>query len=135
MTLQEFKERIKRNLEFVDKIISSEKTPSPEDVDGIIGHGMEMAASIGLCAKNMADAKELLAKRELEFMNDNRDLWDKPTILKKMIDATLAEENALVTWSDRLMSAYTHKMDFYRSVVSKHKEELKMNQQINQSQR
>jgi hypothetical protein len=148
-TVEEYQSRIKRegaelmakidamrrevnhNLNFIDVKLSEKSSPGAEDVDGIIGHGMELAAVVGLCAKTLADAKRLLNMSELRYMNENRDLWNKATILRKLMDGTLAEENSLVTWADRLMSACTHKMDFYRTVVSKYKEELRLNNQFN----
>lgn len=127
--INDLRNRVQTNLKFIDGKL--ETAPSPEDIDGIIGHGMELAGVIGLCAKTLADAKKLLNLCELNYMNENRDQWDKATVLRKMMDGTLAEENSLVTWADRIMSACTHKMDFYRSVVSKYKEELRLNNQFN----
>lgn len=119
------KEEVKTNLTFIDGEIDEAHSPDGEDIDGIVGHGMRIAGLIGLCAKTLADAKKVLNLAELNFLQNNKDLYDKPTILKKMMEGSLADEHHLVLWADRLMSACTHKMDFYRSVLSKHKEELR----------
>ena len=125
MTNQELKDQVKTNLTFVDSEIDESHSPEGDDIDGIVGHGMRISALIGLCAKNLADAKKVLSISELQYLQANKELYDKPTILKKLMEGSLADEHHLVLWADRLMAACTHKMDFYRSVLSKYKEELR----------
>lgn len=132
MNAIELKADVLSRLESVDKIVTPDLAPSPEDMEGIIGHGIELSNAIGTMAKLLADAKLVYNLKELEFMQANEDLYERPTILTKKMSASLAHECALVTWADRLMAACTHKMDFYRSIVSKYKEELRMNNTFKQ---
>lgn len=114
------------NLTFIDSQLDEAHSPSADDIEGIVGYGMSLAAIISLCGKTLADSKKLLNIKELEYMNNNRNLWEKPTILKKLMEGELAVYYSRVIWADRLIAACTHKMDFYRSVISKHKEELRL---------
>lgn len=115
-------------LEMLDDKLSPEQSPETDNIEEIIGYGIELANLSGNSAKAIADAKELLLKRELLFMKGNEALWDKPTVLKKMMDGHLAENHKMVVWSDRINAAIGHKLDFFRSVVSKYKEEMKLSQ-------
>lgn len=133
MTLDELEQIVKTNIQFVDDKLSEANSPSGEDIEGIVGYGMELAAIISMIGKSIADAKNLLSKHELIFMKANEDLWEKPTVLKKLMEGTLADYYTMVIHADRLSAACTHKMDFYRSVLSKYKEELRTQPQFKQN--
>lgn len=122
-------------LEMMDNKLDIEQSPDAEDIDGIIGYGIEVSNLSANSAKAMADAKELLLTRELIFMQSNPQWHESPTLLRKMMDGTLAVNHKYVIWSDRINAAISHKLDFLRSVVSKYKEELKLSQmqQFNQN--
>lgn len=132
MTAEELEKKVKDNLEYLDGIFDESREPSPEDVDGIIGHGMILSSVSGLISKTLVEANKLLRMKELYFMNTNQDLWEKSTVLKKLMEANLNEYHSYVLLADRYLASCVHKMDFYRSILSKHKEELKMNQTFNQ---
>lgn len=125
LKLQE--EKLLTDLQFIDDLLQMDQVPDAEDVDAIIGHGMEIANVAALSAKTLADAKAVLLKRELLFMQANEQLWDKPTVLKKLMEGNLADNHQAVVWADRINAAIAHKLEFYRSVVSKYKEEMKIN--------
>jgi hypothetical protein len=127
MTLTELETNVKDNLSFLENELNPDTSPEPEDIDGIVGHGMQLAALISLAAKCLSNSKLLLNKKELIWMQANPDLWNRATILKKMMEGNLAEYYSYVTYSDRIMAAMTHKMDFYRSVISKYKQEQELN--------
>lgn len=131
MNLKELEEQVNTNIKFCDEQLDETHSPEGDDIEGIIGYGMQLAAIISLIGKTLAEAKELLNKKELIYMQANEHLWDRPTVLKKLMEGSLAEYYKNVTWADRLSSACTHKMDFYRSVLSKHKEEMRMQMQFN----
>lgn len=131
MTIEELEKQVTTNINFCDEQLDESHSPDGEDIEGIVGYGMQLAAIISLIGKTLAESKELLNKKELIYMKANEHLWEKPTVLKKLMEGSLAEYYKNVTWADRLSSACTHKMDFYRSVLSKHKEELRMQMQFN----
>lgn len=120
--------KLLESLNMMDDKLCPKKSPDAGDIDGIIGYGIEIANMAGNSAKAVADAKELLLNRELIYMSANEQLWDKPTVLKKLMDGSLAVNHKYVIWSDRINAAIAHKLDFYRSIVSKYKEELKLTQ-------
>lgn len=132
MTQEELEIEVKSDLNFIDDKLGEQNSPSAEDIEGVVGYGMELAAIISLTGKTFASAKKLLNLKELNYMNENRDMWNKPTVMKKLMEGELADYYAMVTWADRLIAACTHKMDFYRSVISKYKAEISLNQQFNQ---
>ena len=132
MTSEELEKKVKDNLEYLDSIFDELREPSAEDIDRIIGHGMILSSVSGLLSKTLVDANRLLKMKELYFMNTNQGLWNSPTILKKLMESNLSEHHSYVLLADRYLAACVHKMDFYRSILSKHKEELKMNSTFNQ---
>lgn len=133
--LEALEEEVKTNLEFISNELSEANSPENGDIDGIVGHGMQLAAIIALTGEVYAKANKLLKMKELRYMNENQHIWDKPTVLKKLMEGTLAAYYANVLLADRFNAAITHKMDFYRSVLSKHKEEIRASIQFNQTQR
>lgn len=46
-----------------------------------------------------------------------------------MAQAECAEESAVYDYADRLNAGITHQLDFYRTVISKYKEELRTSMQ------
>lgn len=123
-------------LTMIDDKLAPENSPETENIEEIIGYGMDLANLAGNSAKALADSKEILYQRELIFMQSNEHLWDRPTILKKMMDGTLATQHKNCIWADRINAAIAHKLEFYRTIVSKYKEEMKISamQQFNNRQ-
>lgn len=132
MTTEELEKKVKENLEYLDSVFDEMREPSHEDIDGIMGHGIVLSSVSGLLSKTLVDANKLLKMKELYFMNTNQGLWDKPTVLKKLMESNLSDYHSYVLLADRYLAACVHKMDFYRSVLSKHKEEIRMNQNFSQ---
>lgn len=131
LSIEELEQQVITNIDFIDEQLNEQHSPDGQDIEGIVDYGMQLAAIISLCGKTLAEAKQLLNRKELIYMQSNKDLWDKPTVLKKLLEGNLAEYYSMVVHADRMSAAITHKMDFYRSVLSKHKEELRMQMQFN----
>lgn len=132
MTSEELEKKVKENLEYLDSVFDEMREPSHEDIDGIMGHGMVLSSVSGLLSKTLVDANKLLKMKELYFMNTNQGLWNSPTVLKKLMESNLSEYHSYVLLADRYLATCVHKMEFYRSVVSKYKQELNMNSTFNQ---
>lgn len=96
----------------------------PENIEEVLSHGMELGELIGFSANCCARAEQILKHRELSVIMEHQALYSKPTILAKLVSATCYEEIALSVWADRLNSSIRHKMDFYRTAISKYKTEL-----------
>jgi hypothetical protein len=87
---------------------------------------MELTAASGLIAKTLVQAQELLKIKELYYMSTHKELWNSPTLLKKLMEGNLANYYSHVLLADRYSATCVHKLDFYRSIISKYKEEIKM---------
>lgn len=94
------------------------------DITSIIDKGKALAQLIGLSAECKAEAKAKLERaRVLAFAT----LTGKklpPSVLLKLVDAECADQIHDFEYADRLNAGITHQLDFYRSVISLHKEEL-----------
>ena len=94
-------------------------------IDQLEEHGKRLAAIIGLSAETMAQAKKAYDLRLLQAIraNEGKDLT--ASILLKVAQAEAAEEAAVYEYADRLNAGITHQLDYYRTVISKYKEELR----------
>lgn len=94
------------------------------DITSIVDKGKALAQLIGLSAECKAEAKAKLERaRVLAFAT----LTGKklpPSVLLKLVDAECADHIQDFEYADRLNAGITHQLDFYRSVISLHKEEL-----------
>ena len=89
----------------------------------------EYMARSGKC---LADAKYHLAKKKKSFIIDELSellaLFDySATTQKELISSCCGDIERLVTWFDRINRGCTHQIDWLRTLISKEKEEAKMN--------
>lgn len=92
--------------------------------------GAELEAYLALSGKLVADSKywqdqamnSAVSQTVNEALSDGG--WSASAINKK-IESLCKEFNYLVNWSTRLNATITHQLDFLRSVISKHKEEIR----------
>jgi hypothetical protein len=126
MTATEIENTLKESFDTLDKLFSPGMEPHIEDINGIVGYGSELSACAGLVAQTLTLSTQLLRMKELLFMNENQGLWEKPTLLKKLMETNLHQYYANVMLADRYSAALVHKLDFYRSLISKYKQEISM---------
>jgi hypothetical protein len=89
----------------------------------------EYMARSGKC---LADAKYHLAKKKKSFIIDElSELLDmfnySATTQKELISNCCGDLERLVTWFDRINRGCTHQIDWIRTLISREKEEMKMN--------
>ena len=104
---------------FLDVSVSDE----PAEVE-LRGH--QLSVYLARSGKMLADAKyhkDRAVKRAI-LHHVNEDI--APSILKDLASSECDKENYLVNWVDRINRSCTHQMDWLRSVLSKHKEEMRM---------
>ena len=89
----------------------------------------EYMARSGKC---LADAKyHLSSKKKIFILNDLTEqlkaVGYSATTQKELINSACGEEERLVAWLDRINRTCTHQIDFIRSLISREKEEMRMN--------
>lgn len=101
-----------------------------DNVAACLERGAEIESYMALSAKLVADSKywqdqamnSAITDTVKQALGDGG--WSAMAINKK-VDALCKEFNYLVNWSTRINSCCVHQLDFLRSVISKHKEELR----------
>ena len=113
-----------------DEIQALLEIPVSDDMNELIEHGNKLIIELARTGKMLSDAKYLqdqaINKSIIQILKDNKNI--SPSIAKQLIDSSTEKENYLVSWCDRLNRSCTHQLDWIRSVVSKNKEEMKLNQ-------
>ncbi len=104
----------------------------PDDINGAIEHGAMLAVYLTRTGKMLADAKKLLSDaKRAEIMDTlkrfGREAGATAQMLNDLVKSACHREQYLVDWLDRLNSTITHQMDFTRSIISKAKAEMNMN--------
>lgn len=89
----------------------------------------EYMARSGKC---LADAKYHLAEKKKTFiiqeLSSLLDLFNySATTQRELISNSCGDLERLVTWFDRLNRSCTHQVDWIRTLISKEKEEMKLN--------
>jgi len=89
----------------------------------------EYMARSGKC---LADAKYHLAEKKKTFivgeLSKLLDLFNySATTQRELIASCCGDMERLVTWFDRLNRSCTHQVDWIRTLISKEKEEMKLN--------
>lgn len=123
---------LRSHLEMIDSHIDLDV--NEENVQEVSNHGMRLAELIGFSANCCARAEQILKHKEMVVLMANKDLYAKPTILSKVVSSSCYEQWALVTWADRLNGSIRHKMDFYRTIISKWKTEAELSLRSSQQQ-
>lgn len=103
-----------------------------DDPQEVIERGSDLVVYLARSAKMLANAKLLLNEHKKdETLAVVRDfIYDQKLSAKvqnALIDGLCRQYQYLVDWLDRLNAAITHQLDWCRSVVSKNKEEMRLN--------
>ncbi|MBA7475653.1 hypothetical protein ES707_11025 [subsurface metagenome] len=92
-----------------------------------VDRGCDLASYISRTGKMLADAKihkdKAMNRAALELYGNSGGM--PPSTLNELIKSSIARENYLVNWLDRLNRSATHQLEWCRSLVSKAKEEMK----------
>ena len=119
-------EDIKFELEAIQQFL---EISISEDMAEVEQRGNELVVYMARSGKLLADAKyhrdEKLNSAIVEELKKILQL--APSTANKYIDALTKEENYLVSWSERVNRTCTHQIDWCRTLISKAKEELRIN--------
>jgi len=86
---------------------------------------VDLMAVIGLSAELQAGAGKLIRIRELqEYAGMSQTKMPPPSIVKKVLEGSTAEERALYEYCDRLNAGIVHAIDGIRTLISLYKTEL-----------
>ncbi len=105
--------------------------PIPEEIEGIVSWGDELLGYIARTGKMKADAKCHLDRRMKSSIMDTvremgKDAMPAST-LNELVKANCETENYLYQWCERLNRTAIHQLDWLRSLVSKEKEQMRLN--------
>ena len=122
---QRLKEEAQQIQDFLEITISD----NPQEV---IERGNDLQVYMARTGKMLADAKYILnEQKRTETMNVVQEfIIDQKLsarVQNALIDGLCKEAQYLVDWIDRLNAACTHQLDWCRSVNSKNKEEMRLN--------
>lgn len=103
-----------------------------DDPQEVIERGNDLQVYMARTGKMLADAKYILnEQKRTETMNVVQEFIIDQKLSAKvqnaLIDGLCREAQYLVDWIDRLNAACTHQLDWCRSVNSKNKEEMRLN--------
>ncbi len=103
-----------------------------DDPQEVIERGNDLQVYMARTGKMLADAKYILnEQKRTETMNVVQEFIIDQKLSAKvqnaLIDGLCKETQYLVDWIDRLNAACTHQLDWCRSVNSKNKEEMRLN--------
>lgn len=104
-----------------------------EEMAEAVARGNDLTVYIARTGKMLADAKcHLRAKQRSEAMEVVQTVLKSEKISagvqNSLIESACREEHYLVEWLERLNRSATHQLEWCRSVVSKGKEEMRLNQ-------
>lgn len=122
-------QRLKEEAQQIQEFLEITMSDNPQEV---IERGNDLQVYMARTGKMLADAKYILnEQKRTETMNVVQEfIIDQKLsarVQNALIDGLCKECQYLVDWIDRLNAACTHQLDWCRSVNSKNKEEMRLN--------
>jgi len=110
----------------------------PTEINAAIERMTFIAVYHARTGQMLADAKLLLRKKKASEIADMvvkiaKEGYLSATAQKALVESIAQDEAYLVDWLDRLNSMCVHQIDILRSIVSKEKEEIKMNNYLSKT--
>lgn len=104
----------------------------PTDGNGAVERAVTLAAYMARSGQLLADAKKMLREKQTSEINRTIISIAKEACLSAKVQnvliASIASDEAyLVDWLERINKACTHSIDLCRTIVSKEKEEMRLN--------
>lgn len=102
-----------------------------DNIQEIVERGSDLQAYIARTGKMIADAKRFLSeKKKTETMKVIEDILQNSKysagVQNALVSGLCADEQYLLTWCERLNATCTHQLDYMRTLISLHKEEMKL---------
>lgn len=122
-------QQLKAEAQAIQDFLEITISDNPQEV---IERGNDLQVYMARTGKMLADAKYILnEQKRTETMNVVQEFIIDHKLSAKvqnaLIDGLCKEAQYLVDWIDRLNAACTHQLDWCRSVNSKNKEEMRLN--------
>lgn len=122
-------QQLKAEAQAIQDFLEITMIDAPQEV---IERGNDLQVYMARTGKMLADAKYILnEQKRTETMNVVQEFIIDQKLSAKvqnaLIDGLCKEAQYLVDWIDRLNAACTHQLDWCRSVNSKNKEEMRLN--------
>jgi len=111
------------------RMISDElsKEESSIDMELLCAKLLRINSLIGLSAECIKQAKQNLLYRQAQILKQHEGSKLPPSLLMKLIQSECWQEEAMLTWIDRLGAGLVHAGEHIRSVVSLRKAEMNNN--------
>lgn len=121
--------RLQSEAQEIQEFLEITMSDNPQEV---IERGNELQVYMARTGKMLADAKYILnEQKKQETMDVVREFIIDQKLSAKvqnaLIDGLCKDAQYLVDWIERLNAACTHQLDWCRSVNSKNKEEMRLN--------
>lgn len=121
--------RLQSEAQEIQEFLEITMSDNPQEV---IERGNDLQVYMARTGKMLADAKYILnEQKKQETMDVVREFIIDQKLSAKvqnaLIDGLCKDAQYLVDWIDRLNAACTHQLDWCRSVNSKNKEEMRLN--------
>lgn len=117
--------QIEENLNTIKLHLEAEVNPT--EISAVELKLSNLSALMGLSAECMRYSKEVVLTAQKVFLSKPNMLNQSATNLKLLIESELHYEISLFVYSERLNAAITHASDSLRTIISKYKEELRIN--------
>ncbi len=107
--------------------------PLTDDSQMIEARGAELGVLLARTGKMYADAKaeynKALRSEIMAILRDTaKQTGASHTAINQLVKAAAHDHQRVVDWTERLHKTCVRQLDWCRSVLSKHKEEMRMNQ-------
>ena len=113
--------------ELQEEIVDFLSEPTPDDPETIIMRGGQLQAYMGRLSKMLADAKYYQDNALVHYAEESKGKVAS-TVMNSYVKALCKSENRLVTILEKLLEKCKCENDWNRTLISKAKEEYKLNQ-------
>jgi len=112
------------------------ETLIPDEINSAIERGKEIAVYHARTGYLLAMAKQIARIKKTSEIGETIVKIAKENYLSAkaqnaLVESIANEEMFLVDWLDRINSMCVHQLDFIRTIISKEKEEMRINSQFN----
>ena len=124
MNYEEIKKELKDMQQMIECLI-------PDDINAALEHGKELAVYNARSGYLVAQAKELARKKKTQQISETiikiaKEQFLSAKVQNTLLDSIASDEMYVVEWAERINAATVHQLDFVRSILSKAKEEMRL---------
>jgi len=124
MTAIDKRSQLNKNLKAIREVLDTDVSGC--DVESVIQKGHKLINLVGLASECKATARQILEETRLIKINELKNAGFSPSVLLKVVDANCANELMTYEYADRINAGISHSLDLIRSIISKEKEEMRL---------